>query len=493
MNLGTDANVSMMPTKEEIEATPGTPLTKEDMRKLKAEGQLPPGMDPEKTTGAVMHKVMCGGQEVIFIMLDPPPCACVKLANGKKRYCKKHRHMRREKKKEKKAAGGGMVKDDGSDRKKVVDLRHAEDSEIDEEKAIDGAITPDKIAVVGPAGCAVLVDIAKPEGPEVGPNQKIDKPMKGILVQGAHDTPQFIPEDKIQKGPDGKPKNRNYTAGYLRPGPHGESIFYADGQIQPDNTNKPADLVVPGVDKNLQNKVGRDINPPVEVDINRNGMPEIRQITENYVVKDRNATVGVISRNRDGVCVLAVSQGQQFGAQYNAPPVPTTPEKNAKPGDIVGKLVEDENGNERVIKPNENPGPNERQCGIIVLGNNKQPVLIRELKEQTTAAIMPTVVRAESVQKGQEPAINRADVLVQSKVEGKTVQQVEKERAQEKAIGPAREVWSTSLCGGPERPSRFVKKSSAAPAPASAAKPPPPPPPRPTGKEQFSVYLVQKT
>lgn len=31
--------------------------------------------------------------------------------------------------------------------RKVVDLRHAADSETDEDKAIDGAITPDKVAI----------------------------------------------------------------------------------------------------------------------------------------------------------------------------------------------------------------------------------------------------------------------------------------------------------------------------------------------------------
>ncbi|KAK5974413.1 hypothetical protein GCK32_015616 [Trichostrongylus colubriformis] len=251
-------NVCLMPTKEAIEATPGTPLTKEELAKLQAEGQLPKGMD-EVQGAATMHKMKVGDQDFVVIMMDPPPCGCVRLMNGKKKRCKKHRQERRARRKAKKEKKK-MIKDDDSDRKKVVELRHAEDSEADEDKAINGAITPDKVAVVGPAGVAVLIEIDKVEGAEVGPRQKVDKPMRGILVKGAHETPQFIPEDKIEKGPDGQPKFKHYTRGTLVRGAHGESIFYADREVQPDAKGNPKNMTVNGVDKNLQSKIGETGN-----------------------------------------------------------------------------------------------------------------------------------------------------------------------------------------------------------------------------------------
>ncbi|KAK6048543.1 hypothetical protein COOONC_13952 [Cooperia oncophora] len=207
-----------------------------------------------------------------------------------------------------------MVKDDDSDRKKVVELRHAADSETDEDKAIDGAITPDKVAVVGPAGVAVLIEIEKVEGAEIGPKKKIDKPMKGILVKGAHgelainplyclfhethinpsETPQFIPEEKIEKGADGQPKWRNYTRGTLVKGAHGESIFYADKQCQPDTKGNPQNVTVTGVDKTLQSKIGDTVCPPCEVEVNEKGMPVLIQITNAQTVpKARDDAVDV--------------------------------------------------------------------------------------------------------------------------------------------------------------------------------------------------------
>lgn len=123
--------------------------------------------------------------------------------------------------------------------------------------------------------------------------------MRGILVKGAHggsisnekvkyksqnflfhhrgsETPQFIPQDKIQKDSSGKPKYRNYTVGELVRGCHGEAIFYADGQCQVisqsqtlssydhfysfqfqcDNKGNPKNMNIAGVDPNIQKKIG---------------------------------------------------------------------------------------------------------------------------------------------------------------------------------------------------------------------------------------------
>ncbi|KAK6041961.1 hypothetical protein COOONC_20534, partial [Cooperia oncophora] len=174
----------------------------------------------------------------------------------------------------------------------------------EERQSYMGAITPGKVAVVvswlnlrsglavtsyhdsaqGPAGVAVLVDIDRVEGEEVGPRKTVDEPIRGILVKGAHETPQFIPEDKIEKGRDGQPKFRNHTKGTLVRGAHGESIFYADKQCQPDSKGNPQNVTVKGVDKDLQSKIGETVCPPCEVEVNENGMPVLVQIVNAQTV-----------------------------------------------------------------------------------------------------------------------------------------------------------------------------------------------------------------
>ncbi|KAK6050654.1 hypothetical protein COOONC_11841, partial [Cooperia oncophora] len=56
-------NVCLMPTKEAIEATPGTPLTKEELARLQAEGQLPKGIEANQS--ATMHNMKIGDQDFV--------------------------------------------------------------------------------------------------------------------------------------------------------------------------------------------------------------------------------------------------------------------------------------------------------------------------------------------------------------------------------------------------------------------------------------------
>ncbi|KAK6041960.1 hypothetical protein COOONC_20536 [Cooperia oncophora] len=339
-------------------------------------------------------------RNVAQIMMDAPPCGCVKLMNGKKKRCKKHRQERRAKKKAKKQKQK-MVKDDDSDRKKVVELRHAADSETDEDKAIDGAITPDKVAVVGPAGVAVLIEIEKVEGAEIGPKKKIDKPMKGILVKGAHETPQFIPEEKIEKGADGQPKWRNYTRGTLVKGAHGESIFYADKQCQPDTKGNPQNVTVTGVDKTLQSKIGDTGLSTCEVEVNgkRHPVPDTISQRSNRSLSDKHATVGVLVKNQEGVVVLAQTGGQTVGARDNAECVPTTPNDKVAPGCVIGKVVEEKNtGRQMVVHSSAVPGANQKVVGTVVQGNYCEPVFVKEVWATTvvTTTSLPAVAKCDT-------------------------------------------------------------------------------------------------
>ncbi|KJH52042.1 hypothetical protein DICVIV_01743, partial [Dictyocaulus viviparus] len=329
-----------------------------------------------------MHNVKSGDQSFIVIMVDPPPCGCVRLANGKKKRCKKHKRERRLRRKAKK--GKKMVKDDDSDRKKVVELRHAGESFSDEDKAIEGAYTPDKICVVGPAGVAVLMNVDKPAGGDAGPPAKLDKSIAGILVKGPHDIPQFIPEDKIEKDEKGEPKYQHYTRGRLVKGPHGEAIFYADGQCAHDNMGKPKNVTAAGVDKSLQGKIGETVFPPCEVEINESGMPEIRQITNaNDVPKDKHATVGVLTKNNDGVVVFTQTGGVAVGGKDN---IGITPNSKTAPCEVIGKVVSNKDGANYVVAVNQKTKPDEKVIGKVVQGNFREPVFVREIKSSGPAA-----------------------------------------------------------------------------------------------------------
>nr|CDJ87509.1 Hypothetical protein CBG04150 [Haemonchus contortus] len=506
-NSNQNFNVCLMPTKEAIEATPGTPLTKEELARLQSEGQLPKNLDAIERS-ATMHNLKVGDQDFVVIMMDPPPCGCVRLMNGKKKRCKKHRQERRARRKAKKekqkkeGKEGKMVKDDDSDRKKVVELRHAADSECDEDKAIDGAITPDKVAVVGPAGVAVLIDIEKVQGEEVGPRKKVDKPMKGILVKGAHETPQFIPEDKIEKGKDGQPKFKNYTRGTLVGGPHGESIFYADKQCQPDSKGNPQNVTVTGVDKNLQKKIGETVFPPCEVEVNEKGMPVLILITDSKTVpKDKCATVGVLVKNNEGVVVLAQSGGQTVGAKDNAECVPTTPTDKVVPGCVIGKVVEDKaTGTYIVIHCSQAVGPNQKVVGTLLQGNYCEPIFV---KDEAAASgnvkdTLPAIAKSENQDKQYQPQIEKANILVQAQVEGKTVTQIQKERAEMQACQPLTigEVYSTALGDGArDTRSHFLRKDMEAPTGAGGPSAAPTgaggPSAAPTGAGGPSAYKYQ--
>ncbi|VDM53304.1 unnamed protein product [Angiostrongylus costaricensis] len=435
-----------MPTKEAVEATPGTPLTKEEAIKLQAQGQLPKDFNPETQTASV-HKIKSGDQEIMVIMVDAPPCGCVRLPTGKKKRCSKHKEerrarmrMKKAKKTKKKAVMDDdkkMVKDDDSDRKKVVELRHAGDSVSDDDKPVDGALTPDKICALGPVGVAVLVEV-KAEGSDLGPRAHIDKPMRGILVKGPHDTPQFVPEEKTPKDANGQPKYQNYTKGQLCKGAHGEAIFYADDECQPDDRGYPKNVEVKGVDKGLQNKIGETVCSPCEVDVNERGMPVLKQITnENNAPKEKNATVGILTKNNEGIVVFTQTGGQEIGAKEGGANIPTTPNDNVAPNDVIGKVVSNKEGTHHVIPANQAVKQDEKVIGMVLQGNYSEPVFVKDPKATGGTAATGAVNNAEAANKTHGQQIANANILVQSKLQNKTPEEVKKEQALSTSAEPS--------------------------------------------------------
>ncbi|ETN79088.1 hypothetical protein NECAME_10035 [Necator americanus] len=350
-----------------------------------------------------------------------------------------------------KEKGTKMVKDDESDRKKLAALRHAADSESEEDKAIDGAYTPDKICAVGPAGVAVLIEIEKVDTGEVGPRAKVgDKPMRGILVKGAHETPQFIPMEKVAKDSNGRPKYRNFTVGELVRGPHGEAIFYADGQCQCDKNGNPKNMNIAGVEPNLQKRIGETTCPPCEVEINEKGMPVLRQIAcAEDVPKDKNAAVGVITKNKDGNNVFTQSAGQRLGSSDNAPCVPSTPGDKVAPGGLIGRVVEDKQGNTVVLPPGSKPTSDQTVTALVLQGTYHEPVYVKDIKrcECPPPANVPVVAAVEKEEKHNYQNIEKADTIVQAKVQNKTCDQIIAERKELKAAKPiyTGDVYSQSL------------------------------------------------
>uniref|UniRef100_A0A0K0DD60 PHD-type domain-containing protein n=1 Tax=Angiostrongylus cantonensis TaxID=6313 RepID=A0A0K0DD60_ANGCA len=442
-----------MPSKEAVEATPGTPLTKEEVIKLQTQGQLPKDFNPETQTASV-HKIKSGDQEIMVIMVDAPPCGCVRLPTGKKKRCSKHKEehrarmrMKRVKKAKKKAVKDDdkkMVKDDDSDRKKVVELRHAGDSVSDDDKAVDGALTPDKICALGPAGVAVLVEV-KAEGSDLGPRAHIDKPMRGILVKGPHDTPQFVPEEKVPKDANGQPKYQNYTKGQLCKGAHGEAIFYADDECQPDDRGNPKNVEVKGVDKGLQNKIGETVCPPCEIDVNERGMPVLKQITNannvpkvrSVLLNEKHATVGILTKNNEGIVVFTQTGGQEIGAKEGGANIPTTPNDSVAPNDVIGKVVANKEGAHHVIPPNQAVKQDEKVIGTVLQGNYSEPIFVKDPKATGGTAATEAVTNAETANKTHDQQVANANILVQSKLQNKTSEEMKKEQAPSTAAVPS--------------------------------------------------------
>ncbi|KHJ92651.1 hypothetical protein OESDEN_07457 [Oesophagostomum dentatum] len=337
-------------------------------------------------------------------MMDPPPCGCIRLPTGKKKRCRKHR--------------------------KVVELRHAADSESDEDKAIDGAITPDKVCAVGPAGVAVLVDIDKAETAEVGPRATLQNKqrMAGILIKGAHETPQFIPMEKVQKDAAGKPKYRHYTLGRLVRGHYGEAVFFADGQCPYDQYGDPKNMRVTGVDPALQKRIGDTVCLACEVEVNEKGMPIIKQIIgAEDVPKDKSAAVGVMNKNTDGIIVFIQTAGQKLGSSDNAPCVVCTPADKLAPGGVIGKAYQGKDGNIIVLPIGVNPTvPDQKVVGTMLQGTYRQPVYVKDVKrsECPSASNIAVVKGIEKEAKSRLQHIERADVAVQATVQNKTYKEI---------------------------------------------------------------------
>ncbi|PIO57869.1 hypothetical protein TELCIR_20711, partial [Teladorsagia circumcincta] len=109
-------------------------------------------------------------------------------------------------------------------------------------------------------------------------------------------------------------------------------------------------------------------------------------------------------------------------------------------------------------------------------GNYCEPVFVKEVWATTvvTNQTLPAIAKVETVDKQHQPQIEKANVLVEAQVQGKSAAQIQKEKAELKACAPLApgEVYSTSFCATRENPSRFAKAGMEAPT-AIAAGPAP--------------------
>uniref|UniRef100_A0A1I7WPS7 Uncharacterized protein n=1 Tax=Heterorhabditis bacteriophora TaxID=37862 RepID=A0A1I7WPS7_HETBA len=203
-----------------------------ELRQIQTSAQIPPGVMLGMSSAPTIHSTKCGNVEYIVIMLDPPPCECEQL-NNKRKKCKNHKKGQGTKRGVDVYGGKSgknnamVVREDNIEQQGAVDEKRAEDSE--KETRVLGSYTPDKICIAGPAGIPVLIDIRKTGSSLAEPRiEMIDGVVKGILVRGPNDCPQFIPESVIQKNTDRTPKNINYTPGKLLRDPNGATVFHAN-------------------------------------------------------------------------------------------------------------------------------------------------------------------------------------------------------------------------------------------------------------------------
>lgn len=140
----------------------------------------------------------------------------------------------------------------------VKELRHAADSEEEYEKIQDGAVTPDAVVAQGPAGTAIVVAIQPKENQNVAPKATTapEKPVKGILIRGNDDCPQFIPEDKVPKDEKGQEKMHRFTKGQLVKGEDGKAVFVADNGPKLGDDGKPKNVEAAEINNEVQKNIG---------------------------------------------------------------------------------------------------------------------------------------------------------------------------------------------------------------------------------------------
>ncbi|EFP12034.1 hypothetical protein CRE_30085 [Caenorhabditis remanei] len=360
------------PTQEELAAMIdkglGTLLTPREIEDRKKSNQLAPEFKVDEGFG--VYRVTFEGEEY-FCVTNILCNVCQRLDGGKVKRCEAHKRKKRGRKGKK---GDGEVVDDMSDRDKIGGLRHVNDDE-DEEDKIEGAFTPDAVMTPGIGGAIIIVPVDARNNERAGPPAKGLNHVKGVLVRGAGNIPQFIPNDRLTKAH--KLRFDNYLEGELNL-INGKEIFVPNnlGAAKMDGKNSQAianAAVADKVDQKIVDAIGKDLIVAVQVDVADNGMPVMRVLEGKP--KDKETPVGIIVKTADDQIQFVQITGKELGGGKDAKLMPCTIPENAKMGDVVADLYINADGKAVAAKPGEIP-PGGKAIGQVVVGQNDQLVFV---------------------------------------------------------------------------------------------------------------------
>ncbi|CAB3408302.1 unnamed protein product [Caenorhabditis bovis] len=412
----------------------GTLLKNDEIDAKKKSGDLPENFQLQDGFG--VYRVEVGGNE--YLLVTNILCDKCTRTNGKVKRCAAHKKKR---KRSKKASKDGEVQDDASDREKVGALRHIEDDE-DEEEKIDGAYTPDCVMTPGVGGAPVIVNVNPKNNDKAGPKAKKLNHVKGILVRGPGNIPQFIPNDRLTKSH--KLRFDNYIEGELVL-VNDKEVFVPNNmgaaKMDGKNTTSVAKSNISDVvDQKILEKVGtKDMVVVVQADVADNGLPVFK--VNNQQPKDRETAAGIIIKVDDEIQFVQVA-GKDLGGGKDAGVLPTTPPENAKAGDVVADIFVNNEGKATAAKPGETP-KDAKILGKVVIGNNREMVFVANGENQNEALKKTTMTPATT------EALEKAQVQAQAKVTGQAAQHIEEQVA--KVGGGNEPAGSTSGAPG-EKP-----------------------------------------
>lgn len=387
----------------------GTLLSQSEIDKRKKTGELPQNFTMNEGFG--VYRIEVDGNE--YLCCTNILCEKCERTNGKVKRCDMHKRKKRRSRSKK----DGDVQDDMSDREKLGALRHINDDDDDEDK-IDGALTPDYVMTPGIGGAIILVPVDAKNNDKAGPLAKGLNHVKGILVRGAGNIPQFIPNDRLTRAH--KMRFDNYIEGELNL-INGKEIFVPNnlGAAKMDGKNSQdvaKAAVADKVDQKIIEAIGKDLIVAVQVDVADNGMPVMKILDGKP--KDKETPIGMVLKTNEGVQFVQIT-GRELGGGKDAKMMPCTIPENAKVGDIVADIYINAEGKGVAARPGEIP-PGGQAVGQVVVGQNDQLVFVPKGENKNDC-----IKKAAQVTPDMKEKLELAQVNVQAAISGQSADHIQ--------------------------------------------------------------------
>ncbi|CAD6193570.1 unnamed protein product [Caenorhabditis auriculariae] len=410
------------PTQQELAAAidrgEGILLKEAEVLELQKAGDLP---DIKLQPGFGVYRVT--KDKVEYLLVTNILCdKCKRLPNKKVMRCSQHKKKRPAK--IKKAPKEKEGADDGSDRDKLNALRHVDDDEEDDiADKIENAFTPDFVLTIGAGGALVMVPIDTTNNHNAGPRATGKDHLRGVLLKGPCDCPQFLPEDKIPS--DFKVKFDASVKGELVLNAQGKEIFVPetagsgkkiDGKAIPVfiSPETPAEKKVQDIFAKFPDGLGL----AVVVAIGESGLPLMVPLNEKP--QNRNTPVALLIK-MEGRIHFAQILGHRIGAGEGAPLIEMTPENmnKLKPGDHIADIVVDETLKIVGVKPG--TAGKRKVLGKAIIGQDNR---IFYVPNGSTPDIAK---KLELLAKENADALRQVQIKELAKASGQVPPQMEKE------------------------------------------------------------------